>query len=391
MHIVSILKDERINATSVLVEMTIADYIRLISGAEENLSIQRTIVKGFKPYERLRDDLAKGCLIPAPVLAAKLNTIPIPKSIDDAGFTEALSKTPPANIYIVDGLQRTNAIQHVLKSLPDEQSQERFNKRPFRVELWPDITLPALTYRMILLNAGQKPMSLRHQIEVVSNALCDTLTERYGSSIAIYREKDASRRSEPGQYQFSLLATALQAFIQKSPHIDLRNEVVEELTKIDALETYGRTVGTDSQDNERDPTEAFIDYIGFLIEFDKRLWTLYEESQTDVNGDMIPSARTLLTRDTFHLGLAAAYSWCLNYKPEVLKTAKERLFKLLEESAQTSSSDPLALARHEKIQSGFKRKDNVGEQTRTLVFRGFQEFFRSEGLTPFDQCWFQAT
>jgi hypothetical protein len=391
MHIVSVIRDERIGATSVLVEMTIADYIRLVSGAEENLSIQRAIVKGFKPYERLRDDLAKGCLIPAPVLAAKANTVPSPKDVNDPEFVKALASISPANIYIVDGLQRTNAIQQVLRSLTDDQSKERFNKRPLRVELWPDITLPALTYRMILLNAGQKPMSLRHQIEVVSSALCDSLVDRYGAALAIYREKDASRRSEPGQYQFSLLATALQAFIQKSPHIDLRNEVVEELTKIDALETYGRTVGSDSQANERDPTETFIEYIGFLIEFDKRLWSVYQESKTDTNGDIIPSARTLLTRDTFHLGLAAAYSWCSNYKPEVLKVAKERLFKLLDDSPQDGSSDPLALARLEKIQSGFKRKDNVGEQTRNLIFRGFQEFFRSEGLTPFDQCWFQAT
>jgi hypothetical protein len=50
----------------------------------------------------------------------------------------------------------------------------------------------------------------------------------------------------------------------------------------------------------------------------------------------------------------------------------------------------LAIERLEKIQTGFRRKDNTGEQTRNLIFNGFKEYFRSEGLTPFEQCWIQA-
>jgi hypothetical protein len=388
MRVVSILKDERIGATSVLLDMSVKDYLRLVSGAEGNLDIQRAVVKGFKPYERLRGDLAKGGLIPAPTLAAKANTLPVPTSIGDDGFIAALTALSPRNVYIIDGLQRTNAIQQVYRSL-EGADREQFSARIMRVEFWPDITLPALTYRMILLNAGQKPMSLRHQMEVVSGALCDALLERLSPRLNVYREKDDSRRSGPGQYQFSLLATASQAFVQKTPHVELRNEVIEELTKIDALETYGRTVGSTAQTGEKDPTEAFIDYVDFLIEFDKRLWNIYPETRQDDNGDTIPSARNLLTRDTFHLGLAAAYAWCLGNKPDALTVAKQRLFQSLG-SARPEVDDPLALARFEKIQVGFRRKDNVGEQTRNLIYNGFKEYFRSEGLTLFEQCWLQA-
>lgn len=388
MKAVSILRDERIGATSVLLEMSISDYLRLVSGAEENLDIQRAVVKGFKPYERLRGDLAKGGQIPAPTLAAKADTLPTPSSTRDSTFVEALKELSPRNVYIIDGLQRTNAIQQVYRSLEGVE-RDHFSERIMRVEFWPDITLPALTYRMILLNAGQKPMSLRHQIEVVSGALWDALLVRLSPKLHVYRERDESRRSGPGQYQFSVLATAYQAFIQKTPHVELRNEVIEELTKIDALESYGRTVGTLAQTGEKDPTESFIDYVDFLIELDRLLWLVYQDTRQDDNGDTIPSARHLLTRDTMHLSLAAAYAWCLENKPEALKSAKNRLFSSLI-SARPMVDDPLALARLEKIQKGFRRKDNVGEQTRNLIYHGFKEHFRSEGLTPLHQCWLQA-
>ena len=46
MKILSIIKDERISATSVLVEMSTEKYLNLVSGAEDNLEIQRKVIKG---------------------------------------------------------------------------------------------------------------------------------------------------------------------------------------------------------------------------------------------------------------------------------------------------------------------------------------------------------
>jgi hypothetical protein len=155
----------------------------------------------------------------------------------------------------VDGLQRTNAISQVVDAADDAESEAAFLGRHLRVEVWPDISLKALTYRMILLNAGQKPMSLRHQLEVVSSALCDHLKAELSAEIAIYREKEPDRRSGPAEYRFSLIASSFQAFVQKSPHIDLRNEVISELNTMDALEAYGISMDRGSA---ADPTTTFF-------------------------------------------------------------------------------------------------------------------------------------
>lgn len=387
MRVLSIIRDERINATSVLVEMSTRNYLQIVSGAEDNLEIQRRVITGFKPYERLRDDLKGGCIIPPLVLGIKRGVVRTPIDLSDSEFVETLNGTSPGNVFIIDGLQRTTAIQFVRDSLQGEDL-ERFLARPLRVEIWPDITLSALTYRMILLNAGQKPMSLKHQLEVVSRPLCDNLMERYDGEINIYRERDSNRRSGPGQYQFSIIASAFQAFVQKSPHIDIRNEVIAELNQVDVLANYGDSLGTSEQESsKRDLTTGFEDYIGFLIRFDRGLCDVYSERRETSDGIVIPTGVNLLSRDTFHLGLSAAFGWCREHKPDALETAIRGLYELLKSG---QSSDPLSIERLERIQTGFRRKDNTGEQTRNLIFNAFKEYFRSEGITPLENCWTQA-
>lgn len=383
MKILSIIKDERISATSVLVEMTTEKYLKLVSGAEDNLEIQRRVIKGFKPYDRLRQDLKEGCLIPPVVLGIRKDSINTPLNVDDDQFIPSLESTQAGDVFIIDGLQRTTAIQNVRDSLQDEELA-KFLSRPLRVEVWPDITLSALTYRMILLNAGQKPMSLKHQLEVVSRPLCDNIVEKYQGRVFIYREKDTNRRSGPGQYQFSIIAQAFQAFVQKSPHIDVRNEVIAELNQIDVLTNYGDSLEKTS--GKADLTSEFESYIGFLADFDDKLCRKYGERTDSDEGVTIPTGVNILSRDTFHLGLAAAYGWCTEHKNDALDTAKQKLLASLNDD----DADPLAIERLERIQTGFRRKDNTGEQTRNLIFNGFKEYFRSEGLTPFEQCWTQA-
>lgn len=386
MKVISRLTDRRINAQSILVEMSVREYMGLVDGAESNLDIQRQVIKGFKPYDRLREDLKKGCIIPPLVLGLKIDD-KLSEANTDAVFAEQIIQLirniDSENVFIIDGLQRTNAIKQVRDNL-FEAEKEAFEKLILRVEIWPDITLAALTYRMILLNAGQKPMSLKHQLEVVSRPLCISLDSKYGEKIKIIRQKDAARRSRYGHYNFSVIAQSFQAFVQKSPNIDVRNEVIAELNQIDVLANYGDSLA--QSPTRKDLTTQYIEYIGYLLEFDEALCMKYSEKKQAEDGSEVPSGVSILARDSFHLGIAAAYGWCLEYKPDALEKAKTKLITLL----GSSQEDPLEIVRHDKIQAGFSRKDNIGEQTRKLVFDGFKEYFRSEGLTDFSTCWIQA-
>jgi hypothetical protein len=46
-------------------------YLAKTEGSEENLEIQRDIIRGTKPYKNLRADLKLGCILPTIVIAVQ--------------------------------------------------------------------------------------------------------------------------------------------------------------------------------------------------------------------------------------------------------------------------------------------------------------------------------
>ncbi len=110
-----------------------------------------------KFYERLRQDLIKGCIMPPITLAfvEKDKIIDNPSEYINSKISEG---------YILDGLQRLNALKSVC-------NDENFPKKKFMyLNIIISETQDKLLYRMITLNNGQKPMTPRHQIEILSKS-----------------------------------------------------------------------------------------------------------------------------------------------------------------------------------------------------------------------------
>lgn len=72
-------------------------------------------------------------------------------------------------IFILDGIQRLNTLVRVRES-----SEEKF---PYDRSIYANLLIcesfDLLLYRMITLNNGQKPMTARHQIEIVASNMYD--------------------------------------------------------------------------------------------------------------------------------------------------------------------------------------------------------------------------
>lgn len=71
----SILKDERINAYNVLVEISINEYLKFARNVIDNNEFQRKKVIKSKIKEIHKDDLLRNCLIPSIVLAVSNENI----------------------------------------------------------------------------------------------------------------------------------------------------------------------------------------------------------------------------------------------------------------------------------------------------------------------------
>ncbi len=363
-------RDDRLRSYCVTAKCSYRDFLWLTAGAERNLEIQRSIIKGTKAYATLRSDLKRGCVLPPIVLAVTVDLAEDPEIALVHKHLKQLSSdlcgVVSENVYVIDGLQRTNAIRQTAEELEPE-AREAFLERSLRVEMWLNIPFSAIAYRMLLLNAGQRPMSVKHQVEVLSSKLVGDLAGV--PQLDIFRVLDTRRRTQPGQFALAKIAQAFQAWLQGQPNLDLRNTVMEELLAESAIEVLGQTVPVGA--NKASP-DGFQRYVTWLVELDVALGV---------------ENISFLGNETVILGLSAAVG-AMERNETLSSRVWPALGGLLAAVQKNANSDPIAVRTFEALRQGIdSSKVNVGVATREMVFNAFKEFIRGAGETPMHECW----
>ncbi len=168
MKVVSDLHDNRINARNLLTELTIGEYLGLARDILHKNEFQRRRVRSASSvYSLLREDLERGCIIPPIVLALTSDLTAAPPEVD--AFAEFVTQNK-AHLVILDGLQRTYTIMDLVDGLEakaDGDNLERVLAQKIRAEFYIGLNRLGILYRMLTLNTGQTPMSLRQQIEIL--------------------------------------------------------------------------------------------------------------------------------------------------------------------------------------------------------------------------------
>jgi hypothetical protein len=375
MKIIDLTLDERINGYCVTITCSYEWYLAATAGAEANLNIQRGIIKDSKAYQTLRADLRRGCILPPLVLA--VSGIPFPAALSKTALNdpvlreeiitelEAKMNLPrPPDTYIIDGLQRTNALRQTRDDLANlVEEKTKFLDRPLRIEIWLNIPFSAVAYRMLLLNAGQKPMSIKHQVEILSMKLAEDLRPIPG--LEILMSLSAQRRVRAGQFTLAKLSQSFQAWLQGTPSIDVRNTVMEQLLAESAIETLGTSLSGANADDD------FKSLIGWMVEMDNAIWAT--ESQFFGN-------------ETVLLGLSAAVGAA--QRNDKLRDRMKRSLNTLKAAVTGGNTEVLAVQRFNDLRQGEDvRKVNVGQFTRDMVYRAFQEYFLADGSKTMEECW----
>lgn len=186
----------------------------------DRLDIQR---KGQSPkfYNRLENDLLNGCIMPPITIAFVGLEIDSTKGIDEIG--KAIEKNINDG-FILDGLQRMRTIQRA--SQREDITLDL--KRPMFLNILLCDSMDKLLYRMITLNNGQKPMTARHQIEIIASNIYnfDQL------SLPIQTEKERATKRVVGAFNKADFIKAYLAFLSQSTNID-NSRIIEE--KMDEL------------------------------------------------------------------------------------------------------------------------------------------------------------
>jgi hypothetical protein len=280
---------------------------------------------------------------------------------------DAISKKEAKYFNIVDGLQRTNALRQTFGDLQEDE-RSKFNSRSLRLEIWINIDFFPLAYRMLLLNAGQRPMSMKHQIDILSSGLAKDLQDIVG--IEIFRLKDHKRRVRAGQFHLSTLAQAFQAWMQRNPNVDRTNLVVETMVVDEALES----LGIDLTSNDGHHRDGFRQFIEWIVALDQALGETHNR---------------FFGTDTVVLGFAAAIGFA--HKNDTLQT---RLPDAMSKLIQNTKADPVESLGVDLFDLLRKEVDtkrsNVGEATRGLVFRAVREYIMQNGTSSMRDCWKQS-
>jgi hypothetical protein len=251
-------KDEVINSDFITGKTNYKYALKHFIPIIDTLEIQR---KGQNPkfYRRLEDDILKGCIMPPITLAfvgLKTNTVNLRQ-------LERIINTKIKNAFILDGLQRMRALK---------RSYERKDilidlNRPIFINILLCDSMDKLLYRMITLNNGQKPMTARHQIEIIASNVFDFST----SSVTIQTEKDNSKKKIPGAFRQADFIKAYLAFLSKSINID-NTKIIEE--KMDEL-IADKILETNIKEQTVEFTDV-IDLIGKLTKTNTYLKKWYQ-------------------------------------------------------------------------------------------------------------------
>lgn len=229
-------------------------------------------------YERLRKDILKGCVMP-PITLAMVDTN---NNFTEISAAEIYSNQNIDGAYVLDGMQRLNALHQV----KDDNGFDR-NKTIF-INLIISSNKDMLLYRMITLNNGQRPMTPRHQIEVLTEELFDFES----LEIEVQTEKERAERIKRGSFNLADISKGYLAFFSGSVHNE-NNKIISE--KMDEI-IVGNIMSSAISEN--------------TLEFQNILELIDKYSQN-------PTAKNwLLTQNNligFCVGVKKSYSYMLNF------------------------------------------------------------------------------
>ncbi|CAN0586411.1 unnamed protein product [Ectocarpus sp. 12 AP-2014] len=242
-------------STCFLVSTSLEDYVKSIPSDYDSYEIQRAIVNNSY-LDRLVYTVFKKGHIPTITLIT-----------EDA--KDSIEKGRIRGFKILDGLQRTHRLKIIfetkelflenvndigqeisdfqlkrsfrdklaeigssgnifiaIKEFYYEQGQDELNKcfseNTQWFEVWSGLSPEDEVKKMLVLNAGHKPVNIKHQLELLFQNVYPIFDSIKSGDIVIVREKESSSAAFSkgraiGTYHFSHLISALISFIEKKP------------------------------------------------------------------------------------------------------------------------------------------------------------------------------
>jgi len=253
MKIQSYIKDHKIEAVNVLVELTIGDYLEIARDILGNNDLQRRRVIKSTVSKQLKEDLKVGCTIPPIILALSEDAVGGSfnyKNIEDKSLESIVKKAfENKKISIIDGLQRTNVLLELEEDLSGEsETLKKLKQQIIRAEVYVGIDRLGILYRMITLNTGQQTMSLRHLTEIL---YYDYANIEWEKNIKFITQKSGETVPlNTTDFSFKMILDGFNSYLTGSEFIPTKTDVLSNIRNIEKLGTV--------RENQEDAFKNFV-------------------------------------------------------------------------------------------------------------------------------------
>lgn len=183
----------------------------------DRLDIQRNI-QNTTFYKRLELDILNGCIMP-PITIAFVEPDDVERNCKEweVFITNNIEKG-----FILDGIQRLNTLNRIKDDINLEV------KRPLFLNVLICTSKDNLLYRMVTLNNGQKPMSVRHQIEILATNIYDF----ENLPLKIISEKEARNKSYKDSLKTADVISGYLAFLSNSIGLESKKIIQSKMDEL---------------------------------------------------------------------------------------------------------------------------------------------------------------
>jgi hypothetical protein len=363
--------DNRIKAHNILMEIPISAYLGIAKIISKNNSFQRKRLKSYSSiYNLLKEDLKVGCTIPPIVLALSnesLEHINVDQ-LDDGTITNYINSHKD-KLIILDGLQRTYSLIDVDKELQDENNSDRlinFHGHNLRFEIYLGINKIGILYRMLTLNTGQSPMSVRHQIEILYSNYLD---ENISSEIRLLKEVDETTPHQIGEYRFKDVIDGFTSYILRDESSLDRRDLLESIKSLEKLAL---------ENQDKDLFQKYLITYNDLVKKIQELagnWKFDEQEITLSGKPFGSSVDKIFTKSQVMTGFGAAVGFLKDkHLIDSFNNVKDSITGIKLTNNDPNFLDELIL----KLDDISKTARKIGNSQRMYFYYFFRELFNSE-------------
>ncbi|MEG4944393.1 hypothetical protein [Microcoleus sp. F4-D5] len=381
---IDILEDKKVNCYSFMVQLSVEDYLNMVSRTFENrggLEGQRDTLKtttAIRIRERMVQDIEAGALIPPIVLGVIVSQVTFDKleTLKDRDSFLALMKGIDSDsISIIDGMQRTTALHEARKKTD-------ISKNKIRIEYWIASQVNSLTYRMLVLNTGQVPWNIRRQIEIVFRSIIKELKQK-STCVEILEINDERRSSSPGQFHADNIIELFLVFGARKEKIDLQERLADEFMRQDFIESAA---------NENF-INIFYEVINYLGKFDRAIAKYKDENSEEYfkDGNLFRKSQPACVGFVTAIGLSvlgrAGSKYSSEKQNEKWNQIKNDADKMLERISSLKSNEIKDFLDFPTLNELIGKKPAKSNE-REFFLQAFkiliEENFKVDNMTP---CW----